>query len=169
MPPPCAWIGWPAVSFHAVPGLMVTGAADAVPAKRPTAATAPAAASATSPRRMAGSISRGWSMRRRMFRPAEGVSVRTPIDERQEREMGMEQGRSRLPRARRLGAALAVGILLVAGGLPGSAYAPPTHDGPDRGARPRAGLAHPFQWDWPSPAPGGLPRPGPARAGGVSG
>src|SRR2546423_2354617 len=125
MPPPCAGIGGPAVSFHAVPGLMVAGAAAAVPAKRPTVATAPAAASATSPRRMAGIIKRGRSIRRRMFRPAEGVSVRTPIDERQEREMGMEQGCSRLPRARRLGAALGVGILLVAGGLAGSAYAAP--------------------------------------------
>src|SRR2546423_5980365 len=151
MPPRCAWMGWRAVSFHAVPGLMVTGAADAVPAKRPTAATAPAAASATSPRRMAGSISRGWSMRRRMFRPAEGVSVRTPIDERQEREMGMEQGRSRLPRARRLGAALAVGILLVAGGVAGPAYAAPAHDGPAPGAGPRGATPHPLQWEWAPP------------------
>src|SRR5256885_4053746 len=151
MPPPCAWIGWPAVSFHAVPGLMVTGAADAVPAKRPTAATAAAAASATSPRRMAGIISRGWSIRRRMFRPAEGVSVRTPIDERQEREMGMEQGRSRLPRARRLGAALAVGILLVAGGVAGAAPAPPPPGGRGPGARPRGALAQPFYVGTASP------------------
>src|SRR2546423_3218326 len=167
MPPRCAWMGWRAVSFHAVPGLMVTGAADAVPAKRPTAATAPAAASATSPRRMAGSISRGWSIRRRMFRPAEGVSVRTPIDERQEREMGMEQGRSRLPRARRLGAALAVGILLVAGGLAGSAYAAPTDDGRDRGAGQRDVIANLFEWNWPSVADECVHVLGPAGYGGV--
>src|SRR5207248_6898918 len=156
-------------SFHAVPGLMVTGAADAVPAKSPTAATAPAAASATSPRRMAGIIVRVRSMRRRMFRPAEGVSVRTPIDEHQEREMGMEQGRSRLPKARRLGAALGVGILLVAGGLAGSAYAAPTDDGRDRGSGQRDVIANLLGWNWPSVADEGAHGLGPAGYGRVQG
>src|SRR2546423_4909414 len=44
MPPPWAWIGWPVVSFQAVPGVIAASAADAGRAIRPTPATSTAAA-----------------------------------------------------------------------------------------------------------------------------
>ena len=50
MPPPCAWIGLPWVSVQAVPGLMVTSAAEAGSAERASTAATAAAASPTTMR-----------------------------------------------------------------------------------------------------------------------
>src|SRR2546430_1986027 len=43
MPPPWAWIGWPVVSFQAVPGVIAASAAEAGRATRPIPATSTAA------------------------------------------------------------------------------------------------------------------------------
>jgi alpha-amylase len=81
--------------------------------------------------------------------------------------MGMEQGRSPVPRAGRLAAAFVVGILVIAGGLAGSAYAAPGGDDGGRGGGQRDVIANLFEWNWPSVADECVHVLGPAGYGGV--